>query len=130
MLGSLIFGFVAGFLTTRVEPLLEGLIEKAMKTDLRIDALSFRVLTFSIMVLLAALLTFVLRGDSSAFLTIIGGVLGYFALDIYAFAQDPDRALGRDKDDWDGSVGEVTDAADEGTIQAVTDAVNEEEKQE
>lgn len=130
MLGSLIFGFLAGFLTTRAEPLLEMLIEKALNADLRIDALSFRVLAFAVMMLIAALLTFVLRGDSSAFLTIIGGVLGYFALDIYAFARDPDKALGRDEDDWDGTLEKPTDPDDEETLKAVTDAVNEEEKQE
>ena len=135
MLASFIFSLLAGLLVVHVEPYLKRLVEKYDRYEMRLDAMELRILTFGLLLLVAAILTWAVDADSSAYLTIAGGLLGYFGADLYAFLRDPDGAMGEDEDDWDGQMrpaepeteGEDDDDTDE-TLRAVKNAVQPEEE--
>jgi len=104
VLGSLLFGLLAGWLVTRAEPLMEDVVERLAGRELRIDALDFRVLTLLALLALASIGVVLVRGDASLFLASLGAGLGYFGPQLWAFFQDPDGAMGAAEDDWDGRI--------------------------
>ncbi|RYH10625.1 hypothetical protein [Tropicimonas sp. IMCC6043] len=143
MIASFFFSLLAGLLVVHVEPPLKALVEKNDRYEMRLDPLEFRVLTFALLLLCAAIATWAVGADSSAYLTVAGGLLGYFASDLYAFLRDPQAAEKDDPDDWDGDVREPgrseaeaaptgdTDADDtEETLAAVRTAVQQDDRPE
>lgn len=104
MLGSLLFGALAGYLVVHAEPVLEGLLDRITGDDIKIDALDFRVLTFAVMLAVAGVATALARGDGSLVLGAVGGGLGYFGTRIYAFLKDPDGTRGDPEHDWSGDL--------------------------
>ncbi len=107
MLASFFFSALAGYLTRHVEAPLEALIARVIKVDIRLDALEFRVLTFGLMLMLAAVATALVGADSSAYMAATGALLGFFGKDLYAFLRDPNKTGGVDEDDWDGELDEA-----------------------
>ena len=107
MLASFLFSLLAGFLTLHVEGPLAAWLEKTDRFELGLDAMEMRILSFSFMLLLAAIATALVGANSSAYMAVSGGLLGYFAGDLYAFIRDPDGARGEEADDWDGEVVEA-----------------------
>lgn len=140
---SFLFSALGAFLTPHAQPLLEGAVEKAGGARLAQDAPSLRVVTFVFMLSLPALATWAVGGDSSAFAALLGGLIGLFAPQIYAYLRDPHRADVPADEQWDGRLqegrvvrrplartageeeGETTPApkTDEATLRAVADAV-------
>ncbi|WP_068112573.1 hypothetical protein [Tropicimonas marinistellae] len=107
MLASLLLSALAGFLTPQAEPYVAKAFARLGKGEWRpLEARELRVLSFGLMLLLAATAGPFLDADSSAWLAAAGGLLGYFGRDLYAFARDPDGAKGDPGDDWDGEVTE------------------------
>lgn len=104
MLASFVLSLLAGFLTTRAEPLLEALIRRLGKGEVELDGKDLRILGFGLILLVAATIVALLGADGSAWLAIAGGLLGYFGLDLYAIARDPHGASGDRGDDWDGEL--------------------------
>ena len=135
MLASFFFSLLAGFLTLHIEGPLGALLEKVDRYDLRLDPMELRILTFGFLLLLAAIATALVGADSSAYLAVSGGLLGYFGGDLYAFLRDPDGARGEDADDWDGdvtdtgerrSVGDHLEEKNDETLRAVQAAIQDE----
>ncbi|WP_106204137.1 hypothetical protein [Aliiruegeria haliotis] len=131
MFASFIFSLLGGFLVSYAEPYVKRLIVDVAKVEFQLDEGDFRVLTFGFLLLLAAIGTALVGGNSSAYLAVAGGMLGYFGADLYTLMRDPDGAMGDDDDDWDGGIEErrsmrdhvEPDADTEETLRAVTEAV-------
>lgn len=132
MLASFLFSLLAGFLAPRVEEPLARLLARVESVEFLLDAREMGVLSFALMLLLAAMIAAALGADSSAFLALFGGVLGYFGTDLYAYVRDPAGAEGKDADDWDGEMaapgkrrkqGDRARTDDEDTLRAVQAAV-------
>ncbi|NDR55272.1 hypothetical protein [Aliiruegeria sabulilitoris] len=139
MIASFVFSLLAGFLTLHVQGPLAAWLEKTDLFDLRLDAMELRILSFGLMLLLAAIATALVGADSSAYLAVSGGLLGYFAGDLYAYMRDPDGAQGEETDDWDGDVVETgprrrladhLEAENEETLRAVQAAIQDETRPE
>ncbi|SNS29200.1 hypothetical protein [Tropicimonas sediminicola] len=104
MVASFVLSLLAGFLTSRAEPLLVAVIRRLGGGDVVLAGVDLRVLGFGLMLLIAATLVALLGADSSAWLAVSGGLLGYFGRDLYAFARDPHGAAGAAEDNWDGEL--------------------------
>ncbi|SDJ50049.1 hypothetical protein [Aliiruegeria lutimaris] len=144
MIASFVFSLLAGFLTLYVEGPLSAWLKKTDLFDLRLDAMELRILSFGLMLLLAAIATALVGANSSAYMAVSGGLLGYFGGDLYAYMRDPDGAQGEESDDWDGDVVETgprrrladhmdadqLDTENEETLRAVQAAIQDETRPE
>ncbi len=100
MLASFLFGALAGFFTRRAEPWIRFVLERLAMRDARLGDAESRVVSLAVMLLLAAAATALIGADSSAYLTVSGGLLGYFGGDLYVFLRDPEAET--DEEEADG----------------------------
>ncbi|MDV7145031.1 hypothetical protein R3X27_20315 [Tropicimonas sp. TH_r6] len=135
MFASFLFALMAGFVTPYVERPLGDALGRIDGMALWLGVQELRAITFGAMLLLAALLVWLVGADSSAFLLVLGGLLGLFGKDIVAVLRDPAGAAGKDDDNWDGEIaapgtrrtlgtdGEAGATREEETLRAVQEAV-------
>ncbi|WP_116132149.1 hypothetical protein [Tropicimonas sp. IMCC34043] len=79
MLWSFLFSLLAGALTIPCQPLVRAGVRRIDDADLKLDAMELRILTFGLLLLVAAALTAIIGADSSAYMAVAGGLIGYFA---------------------------------------------------
>ncbi len=135
MIASFLLALLAGFATPYLERPLGDALGRIEGMALWLGVPELRALTFGGLLLLAALLVWLLGADSSAFLLVLGGLLGLFGKDIVAFLRDPDGTAGKDDDNWDGEIAapgsrrvigtgaEAEASSEEETLRAVQEAV-------
>ena len=104
MLATLLLSAAAGALVTRAEPHLARLVEAALPAPMKVAPGDFRVFTLLVLLGVAAILVFALRGASSLFLAAVAAGLGYFHRPLIGFLRDPDSFFADPEDDWDGQV--------------------------
>lgn len=111
MIASFLLSFLAGLLVLPVERLLKARIHDPARAlgqddlvpnvaDVPFDAADMRILTFGLLMLVAAIVTWMTGADSSAYLAIAGGILGYFTTDLVAVLRNPNRSLREQVDKW------------------------------
>ncbi|MEL7212536.1 MAG: hypothetical protein AAGK92_07730 [Pseudomonadota bacterium] len=83
MLLNLFLGALAGYLTPQAEPHLKKALKDILLEEVPMKEGEFRLFSFIVMMILAAVLTALFGADSSAFLLLFGGGLGVFGQRIY-----------------------------------------------
>lgn len=91
MLWNLIFGAVAGLLTPIAEPIIRRALEQLALAELPVGETEFDVLSLIVMLMVVAGLLALMRVDSSAFLLLLGALLGLFGKHLVAVL----RGVGR-----------------------------------
>jgi hypothetical protein len=77
MAASFLLSLLAGLLAINAEPLVRRAL-RAIDDDMTLEPDELRVLTFGLALLVAAMVTAIMSADSSAYMAVSGGLLGYF----------------------------------------------------
>lgn len=83
MLLNLFLGALAGYLTPQAEPHLKKAMKDILLDEVPMKEGEFRLFTFIVMMIVAAVLTALFGADSAAFLLLLGGGLGVFGSRLY-----------------------------------------------
>lgn len=86
MLLNLFLGALAGYFTPQAEPHIHKALKDILLDEVPMKEGEFRLFSFIIMMIFAAMLTALFGADSSAFLLIFGGGLGVFGSRLYKAA--------------------------------------------
>lgn len=87
MFTSFILAALCCAATPMVEPHVKKALESVMLSEMKLEPREFRVFTFALMLILAAVLTAIFQVDSSAFLSAVGGLLGVSATRLFEVFQ-------------------------------------------
>ena len=139
MLLTLVLAAAAGWAVTRFEPILEQVLESALKEKVTLEARDFRVLSLLLLLGLAAAVASAAGADTSAFAAALGAGLGYFGPALYKLIRNPNDVP--DDARWDGRMREPgarrvrrahspdpqpePEPDDEETLRAVSDALKD-----
>ena len=122
MIVSFLLSFLGGLLVIPAERPIRAWLMDAALAEGPFEDKDLRILAFALLLLIAAALTWLVGADSSAYLAIAGGVLGYFTTDLLGRMRDPNRPRRRQVDKWGNIIVPETAPADAQALHAVAAA--------